>query len=290
MKKKTACVITMVRDDLFFLDRWVRYYAAIFGRSALYVVNHGGNPAVSDIASGCNVIAIPDTFDENFDVHRWRLFNGLSSGLRNYFDFVMVTDVDEFLIVDPKTGLGLDDFLAKRQAKLTLTPIGLEVVHKPDLETDTIENGPILGPRRFARFTSAYSKPCVFNHTVKLSRGGHFANDPTLKVFRNFYLFHMRYADAQLYKDTLQRRQNQVAALGRDPGLLSWQWTASESELSPYEKISQQPVKDGFDFSENIARLSETWGPRDGDGELYNFARDISQVLQTVPNRFFGMI
>ena len=275
MKKKTACVVTMVRDDLFFLERWVQYYSSIFGRTALYVVNHGGNPDVADLAQGCNLITIPDEFDENFDMYRWRLLNGLAAGLRHYFDFVIVTDVDEFVVVDPKTGLGLDDFLGKRRGKLTITPVGLEVVHKQDLELAPIANGPMLGPRRYARFTSAYSKPCIFNHAVKLSRGGHFADDPTLKLFRNLYLFHMRYVDAALHLDTLTRRQGQMSKLGHNKGPISRDWRAVDQGELPFEKIARKPVTEGFDFESNIAHLNDSWGPREGSGDLYCFERDI---------------
>lgn len=290
MKQTTAAVITMVRDDLFFLQRWIDYYSAIWGRNALYVVNHGGNAAVADIAQGCNLINIPDEFDEKFDVYRWRLFNGLAAGLRQYFDFVIVSDVDEFLVMDPKTGLGLDDFLGKRRGKVTITPVGLEVVHKPELEPDTIENGPLLGPRKYARFSSVYSKPCLFNHNVRLSRGGHYASDPTLKLFRNLYLFHMRYVDAKLYADMLERRQSQLAKIGEDTGPISRDWRSGGSQLSAYEKVAQNPVTSDFDFSEHFARMSESWGPRGTAGEFHCFERDISSVLQTVPERFFGLV
>lgn len=289
--KKLACVLTMVKDDYFFLDRWVKYYGGIFGREALYVVSHGADPRVAEIAEGCSVITLPGDFREDFDVMRWRLFNGFAAGLRGYHDFVIITDVDEFVVMDPKTGMRLDDFLKKRRGKVTATPVGLEVVHQPALEPDAIGDGPMLGPRRYARFTTAYSKPIIFNHEVKLSRGGHYTTDPELKVFRNLYLFHMRYVDAALYDETLARRKGQVEALDNpEASQISWQWQGKQAGGRPYDELVGLPVQDDFEFGTFVDRMNESWAPRDESGGLYHVKREISKELKTIPERFFGLV
>jgi len=290
--KKPACVITMVKDDYFFLERWVKYYGGIFGRDALYVVNHGGGDKVADIATGCSVINLPGGFQKNFDVVRWRLFNGLAQGLRGYYTFAIVTDVDEYIVVDPKTGLGLDDFLGKRRGKVTVTPIGVEVVHKKDLELDEIGAGPMLGPRRYARYASEYCKPTIFNHAVRLSRGGHYSTDPVLKVFRKLYLFHMRFADAALCEETFGRRAAQVeaAVAEGDDTIISVAWRRGGREKSPYEMVENLPIVGGFDFEAQVERMYDTWGPREKGSDFFDFERDISKILMTVPDRFFGLV
>lgn len=289
--KKLACVLTMVKDDYFFLERWVAYYGGIFGRDALYVVSHGGDPRIAEIAAGCSVITLPGDFQENFEVMRWRLFNGFAQGLRGYYDFVVITDVDEFVVVDPKTGLGLDDFLRKRRGKVSVTPVGLEIVHQPAREPEPIAEGPMLGPRRYARFTTAYSKPIIFNHDVRLSRGGHYSTDPELKVFRNLYLFHMRYVDAALHADTMNRRAAQVARLeNSDDSQVSWQWQGKQANGRPYDELVGLPVQDDFDFGGFVDRMNESWALRDESAGLYHFRREISKELKTVPERFFGLV
>lgn len=290
--KKTACAITMVKDDHFFLERWVKYYGDALGRDALYVVNHGGGREIADLAEGCSVIDLPGGFDANFDILRWRLFNNLANGLRGYYTFVIVTDVDEFVVVDPRTGLGLVDFLGRRRGKVTAMPLGLEVVHQPALEPDAIGDGPMLGPRRYARFTTAYSKPVVFNHAVKLSRGGHYSTDAELKIFRNLYLFHMRYVDETLHRATLDRRAAQMAAIGagKDDNLISGHWAKTPDKPPLYDELVGLPIHAGFDFGEHTKRMEETWELRDESSRLYHVARDIAQELQTVPERFFGLV
>jgi Glycosyl transferase family 2 len=289
--KKLACIMTMVRDDYFFLERWVRYYGEMFGRDALYVVNHGNGEKIKDIAAGCNVIGIPDVFNEKFDAMRWRLLNNLAQGLRGYYNYVLIGDVDEFVVVDPKTEMNLADFLGKRRGKNTITPIGLEVVHQPALEPEGLD-GPMLGPRRYARFTTAYSKPCIFNHHVEISRGGHYATDPELKIFKNVYMFHMRYVDAQMYSDTLARRGKQVERIAQsgDDTMISWQWRQQDDKPDPYQVAAQMPIGETFDVEAYLKRMYKTWGVRDDKSGLHHVARQIGKVLMPLPERFFGLI
>lgn len=287
--KKLACAITMVRDDFFFLERWVKYYGALFGRESLYVVSHGGDPRIAEIAEGCNVIAIPGVFNERFDATRWRLFYGLGNGLRGYYEFILVGDVDEFVVVDPKTGMQLDEFLRKRRGRMTITPIGLEVVHKPELEPDDIGQA-MLGPRRFARFSTAYSKPCLFNRPTDLGRGGHFAKDPELKMFRSLFLFHMRYADQDIYLETIRRRGAQIDEIDQsaDQKMISWNWQPRSGREDPYQRAADLPIDPGFDLSREIDRMQKSWGPRDNG--LFGFEKEIGQTLYTLPERFSGVI
>ena len=143
-------VVTMVRDDAFFLDIWLRHYGGMVGRENLYIVNHGRGEGVARQAAGCNIIGIPGDPHPNFDMKRWRLLNNLVGGLRGYYDWVIVGDVDELVVVDPAAGQNLTDFLAAQPMRRVLTPLGLEVIHRIDLEPDAIGDR-VLGPRRHVR-------------------------------------------------------------------------------------------------------------------------------------------
>lgn len=289
--KAFACALTMVRDDYFFLERWVDYYGGQFGRSALYIVNHGGNPRVAEIAQGCNVITIPDVFNEKFDMMRWRMLSNFANGLRSYYNFVVVGDVDEFVVPDPKLGVDLVGFLERRRGKVTITPVGLEVVHHPDHEPEEIGDGPMIGPRKFVRFSTAYSKPCIITHDTRISRGGHYTKDPDLKLFKNLYLFHMRYVDAALYRDTLNRRASRVdeAAQAGDTSMISWNWRRDLGRDDPYARVLELPIEDEFDVTDAVEQMQSTWAPR-GDEGLYAFERNIGQTLMTLPPRFRGAV
>ncbi|HBZ44332.1 MAG TPA: hypothetical protein DEO85_09825 [Maritimibacter sp.] len=291
--KSFACALTMVRDDYFFLERWIRYYGNLFGKDALYIVNHGANPKVAEIAEGCSVINIPDMFSEMFDAMRWRMLTNFANGLRSYYEFIIVGDVDEYVVPDPKLGLDLPGFLAKRRRNVTLTPIGLEVVHLSDRETQPIADSPMLGVRRYVRYTSAYSKPCVLTKATHLSRGGHYANDPELKLFKNLYLFHMRFVDKDLYLDTLARRTERVDSIEKDPGddkrLISREWRREFQKDDPMAGLQSMPIREEFDLSREIRKMEKTWGPRGEEG-LHAFEKNIGDELMALPERFFGIV
>ncbi len=38
---QAGAVVTMVRDDAFFLRAWLAHYGEMFGRQNCYVINHG---------------------------------------------------------------------------------------------------------------------------------------------------------------------------------------------------------------------------------------------------------
>ena len=150
----------------------------------------------------------------------------------------------------------------------------------------------MLGPRRYARYASEYCKPTIFNHNVKLSRGGHYSTDPTLKVFRNLYLFHMRFVDAGLFEDTYGRRAALVDAAGadREGAIISSAWRGKGTKKSPFEVVTELPILEDFTFEAQIERMYDTWGPREKGGNFYDFDRDIAKILMTVPERFFGVV
>ena len=288
---KLAAAITMVKDDYFFLEKWVTYYGEMFGRDSLYVINHGGSPKVDEIAKGCNVMHLPGDFDETFDAKRWRLLQNLANGLRSYFRFVICGDVDEYIVLDPKTGLTLPEFLSKRRKRVLITPLGLEVIHRKDVETDTISDA-ILGPRKYCRFSTYFCKPCIIGKPVNLARGGHYSEDSELLVFKNLYLFHMKYCDSDLFKGTLKTRSTQVQNIGdanAEDSVLSAHWFSdkgTEDELLTY--LANMPISADFDFSDRLEEMNATWGPR-VEG-LWHFKKHVGETLFEIPERFHGII
>lgn len=286
----TAAALTMVRDDDFFLERWVRYYGGLFGPENCYVINHGNQPAVREIAAGCNVIAIPDT-SQKFDQRRWRLFNGLTNGLRAYFKYVVVGDVDEFVVVDPDLGLDLLGFLKKAPGRKILTPLGLEVIQRTKQESDAI-TGPILGPRRFARVNFYYSKPCVVGYPTKLSRGGHFAEYDQLFTPEALYLLHMKYCDVSQYSGVMDRRNATVAEAGLTKGEtgIGGHWFAEErgADAEVFDAFNTHPIVRGFDMSPYRRKMHDGWSER-GHG-LWQFPRGVFAHMHELPDRFFGIV
>ncbi|EIE52321.1 hypothetical protein C357_04837 [Citreicella sp. 357] len=282
--------ITMVRDDAFFLKTWVRYYGGLLGRENCTVVNHGRSPEVAQLARGCNVIAIPGDPHPNFDMKRWRLLNGLVTGLRSYYDHVIVGDVDELVVLDPQEG-GLLDWLAGQPLRRVLTPLGLEVIHRPEVEPDPLGVA-VLGPRRHVRPAPHYSKPCVISLGTKIARGGHFTQASRLFAPDPLYLFHLKFCDAALYAQTMDRRNAmtqdvgaplQDAAIGRH-----WFAEARGSDRAVFAGFADLKLQDGFDLGRVRKRMRRSWKPR-GDTGFWQFDRPDYDVQYELPERFFGL-
>ena len=289
---QTVAAVTMVRDDAFFLAAWLRHYGGLFGRENCYVINHGRGEAVAEQAAGCNVIGIPGDPHRNFDVKRWGLLNNLVGGLRRYYRHVIVGDVDELVVADPEFGQDLKGFLEAAPEGRILTPVGLEVVHRVDIEEAPVETA-ILGPRRHVRLAPHYSKPCVISTPAKLSRGGHFAQYPKLHTPDQLYLMHLKFCDAGQYSAAMDRRNAVTAEVGgavKDTAIgRHWFAEARGEDRAVFEEFAARELVEGFDLRRVRKKMHRSFKPR-GETGYFAFDRPESEVQYRLPDRFVGLI
>ncbi len=289
--QSTAAAITMVRDDAFFLKAWLRHYGTMLGRENCYIVNHGRGAEVAALAQGCNIIGIPGDPHKNFDMKRWRLLNGLLSGLRSYYDHVIVGDVDELVAVDPALGVDLLGYLKDQPIRRVLTPLGLEVIHRIDLEDDSAEDQ-ILGPRRHVRLAPHYSKPCVISQGTKVARGGHFTQASKLFAPDELYLFHLKFCDFPNYVATMNQRNAVTQEIGGTIKEVSigrhWFAEARGEDKAVFDAFADLELRDGFDLAWVRKTMHDTWKPR-GDTGFYQFDRPDYEVQYQLPERFSGV-
>ncbi len=288
---QTAAALTMVRDDAFFLKAWLRHYGGLLGRENCYVVNHGRGEEVADLAQGCNVIGIPGDPHKNFDVKRWRLLNGMVQGLRNYYRHVIVGDVDELVVLDPEAGTDLKSWLETVPEKRVLTPLGLEVIHRIDVEPEAI-SGKILGPRRHVRPAPHYSKPCVVSVPTKIARGGHFTQYEKLHTPEHLYLFHLKFCDFPAYTEVMNRRNDTTATLGTVKEVSigrHWFAEARGEDRAVFEAFEGLEMQEGFDMGPLRRKMQRTFKSR-GDTGFYHFDRPDYDTQYVLPDRFVGVI
>ncbi|WP_425070321.1 glycosyltransferase family 2 protein [Sagittula sp. S175] len=287
----TAAALTMVRDDAFFLKAWLRHYGEIFGRENCYIVNHGRGEEVARLAEGCNVIGIPGDPHPNFDMKRWRMLNNFVQGLRCYYDHIVVGDVDELVVVDPSDGRNLLEYLRDCRQKRFLTPLGLEVIHRIDLEHEEIGET-IIGPRRHVRLAPHYSKPCIVSHGAKIARGGHFTQYEKLHAPDDLYLFHLKFCDFRNYVEVMNARNAvtesvggsvQEASIGRH-----WFAEARGEDRAVFEAFAGLEMHEGFDLGWVRKRMVRSWAPR-GETGFWNFARPDYTQQYVLPERFDGV-
>ncbi|WP_353475129.1 glycosyltransferase family 2 protein [Salipiger sp. H15] len=285
-----AAAVTMVRDDVFFLKAWLRHYGRLLGRENCYVINHGRGAEVAALAEGCNVIGIPGDPHPNFDMKRWRLLNGQVNGLRSYYRHVIVGDVDELVVLDPAEG-NLLDFLARQPLRRVLTPVGLEVIHRPELEPEQLGEA-ILGPRRHLRLAPHYAKPCVVSRGTKIARGGHFTQASKLFTPEPLYLFHLKFCDFGEYVAATDRRNRVTGDLGvgvREAAIgRHWFAEARGEDRAVFDGFAEMPMEQGFDFAELRARMHRSWQPR-GETGYWQFDRSEPDRQYLLPERFYGL-
>lgn len=289
---QTVAAVTMVRDDAFFLRAWLKHYGDLFGRQNCYVINHGYGSEVAELAAGCNIIGIPGDPHKNFDVKRWGLLNNLVGGLRKYYRHVIVGDVDELVVVDPDTGKNLLQYLEEAPEKRVLTPLGLEVIHRVDLEPDAVGEH-VIGPRRYVRPAPHYSKPCVVSAAAKISRGGHFSQYPKLHTPADLYLFHLKFCDFAQYTGAMDRRNAVTEEMGDDIKGTSigrhWFSEARGEDRAMFESFEKLKLEEGFDLGFMRKRMQRSFKSR-GDTGFYEFNRPDYDTQYQLPERFIGVI
>ncbi|MCT4556096.1 MAG: glycosyltransferase family 2 protein [Pelagimonas sp.] len=290
--QSVAAALTMVRDDAFFLKAWLRHYGDMLGRENCYIVNHGRGDEVADLAQGCNLIGIPGDLHRNFDMKRWRLLNNLTQGLRCYYDHVIVGDVDELVVMDPASGQTLLEHLKTAKLRRNLTPVGLEVLHRVDVEDQPI-TGPIIGPRRHVRIAPHYSKPCIISTGAKIARGGHYTQADKLFTPEHMYLFHLKFCDFSAYCEAMNRRNALTQDLGGEVDKIAigrhWFAQARGEDTALFDSFADLPMQDGFDMAPVRARMQHSWKPR-GDTGFWQFDRPDYPGQYRLPERFNGVI
>ncbi len=288
---QTLAAITMVRDDAFFLRAWLRHYGSALGRENCYVINHGRGDTVQRLAEGCNIIGLPGDPHKKFDIKRWGLLNNLMSGLRRYYKHVIVGDVDELVVVDPATGLSLKDWAEDAPGSRVYTPLGLEVVHRIDLETAPASDQ-ILGPRRHVRIAPHYSKPCIISTATKISRGGHYTQYDTLHSPEELYLMHLKWCDFDTYVEAMNRRNaitEEIGAGVRDTAIgKHWFAEARGEDRADFDAFAKLRMEDGFDLGWVRKRMARSFKPR-GDTGYFEFRRPEYEQQYVLPERFFGL-
>ncbi len=288
---QTVAAVTMVRDDAFFLRAWLRHYGEMFGRENCYVINHGRGAEVAQLAAGCNVIGIPGDLHKNFDIKRWQLLNNIVGGLRKYYRHVIVGDVDELVVLDPLAGMSLLDYLKKTPKGNVLTPLGLEVIHRTDLENEPVRDT-VLGPRRHVRPAPWYSKPCVISRPVRVSRGGHYAQHDALKVPDMLYLMHLKFSDFTSYAEAMDRRNAVTSAVGgtvRDTAIgAHWFPEQRGEDQAVFDAFQKLEMVEGFDLDPLRQKMKRSFKPRGSSG-YYEFKRPNYNTQYLLPERFTGM-
>ena len=239
-----VCAITMVYQDYFALTQWVRHYSNQLGIENLFIVAHGHDPKVNEIAAGANIWTIPRDNLERFDRRRNWMLNKFQSGLLKFYDWVIRTDTDELVCVDPTEYSGLKSFLSSQKDDVIFA-IGLDLFEaSKDAPID--ESVPVFDQRASVIITGNYSKAWAIRDAVPLMRHGAKIAEKGEATYSfafpaTAYLVHLKFASkAHLFRVNETRK-----ALGRSDlaGMPGTGWQKADNHAKRFfEKANSMDV------------------------------------------------
>ena len=288
--------VTMVYNDDMFLDIWVRHYSRYTDRANLHVITHGEQPKAHLVAPGCTFLECPrDPRNPRLDQDRFAFINEYCSALTNSHERVIYNDVDEIVVLDPKLGEDLVGYIEAIPKSIgVITPLGLEVIHRPDIENDYDYSLPLFSQRRFVRINGWYTKPCIINVPVIWGPDGHGASHPELFLDDNLFVFHLKWFDKTFHvnrhKDRLKLRFKDEAGQEVVVGAGSWSWSELTYKIITNSLLRTLVVKGDtvFDFSASRKRIRDSFKSQ-GNGR-YKIDWFVEGNLHTLPERFVGLI
>lgn len=202
MKKIAA--LTMVRNDDFFLKKWVEYYGRELGKENLYIYFDGLDQQIAPFCEGTNAQAVEKIGTQVVAAEKGRLrflSEKAADLLGSGYDLVIGVDADEFVIVDPKVGKSLAEFLSERKIGTSLSGLGLDFGQKLGEEGDITDAVPFLNQRKYAQVGTRYTKPSVVARPCVWGSGFHRIKGHNFHIAKDLYLFHFGYFDKKRLED-----------------------------------------------------------------------------------------
>lgn len=204
---KKICAITMVRNDEFYLRKWVEYYGAQLGRENLRIYFDGEDQRVPDFCEGVYTELKPRIPGMVVKSEKERLTFLSHQAARlmkeEGYNLVIGVDADEFLIVDPKLGKTLQEYLGMVDVKVCLSGLGVDVGQHLDREGVIDGSRPFLNQRHYAYLCSRYTKPSVIAQPVMWGSGFHRVKGHNYHIDENLFLFHFGSIDLEMIKERM---------------------------------------------------------------------------------------
>lgn len=201
---KRIAALTMVRNDDFFLYKWVEYYGALLGKENLYIFFDGTDQQIPAFCEGTHAELHEKIGTHVVSAEKGRLgflseqANALLAG--NY-DMVIGVDADEFIVVDPRLGISLPEYLSSLDIHTSVSGLGLDFGQKLGEEGDITLDAPFLNQRHYAQIGTRYTKPSVIAAPCRWGSGFHRIKHHNFHIAKDLYLFHFGYFDKKRLED-----------------------------------------------------------------------------------------
>lgn len=248
---KRIAALTMVRNDEFFLRKWVEYYGCELGKENLYIYYDGEDQVIADFCQDTNAFVHPKIGTQVVAAEKARL-KFLSEKAADLFakgyDLVIGADADEYIVVDPKQGMNLKEFLSQQDIDTSLSPLGLDFGQKLGEEGDLSIDETFLAQRHYAQIGTRYTKPSIIAKPCRWGSGFHRVKGHNFHIVSNLYLMHFGYADKKILEDRLG-----------DKDRVAQGWEKHIYKRSRTIKYATEKKAHDFDCWMRFARICQTW-------------------------------
>ena len=250
-ESKHIAALTMVRNDEFFLKKWVEYYGGELGKENLYIYYDGEDQAISDFCEGTNAFSHPKIGTQvvSAEKERLRFLSEKAAELFNKgYDLVIGVDADEYIVADPKLGIGLREFLSQQKIDISLSPLGLDFGQKLGEEGDLSMEETFLSQRHYAQIGTRYTKPSIIAKPCRWGSGFHRIKGHNFHIAQDLYLLHFGYADKKILEDRLG-----------DKDRVAQGWEKHIYKRSRTIRYATEKKARNFDKFTRFARICQTW-------------------------------
>ena len=285
MAKDFACALTHVRHEDFFLAKWIAHYSAIVGRQNLFVVIDGDDWEPKVDLSGISVEVVTGAPRQRIRNDRWiaKELSARANALRKRYTHVIRGDVDEYVVIDPDSGLDWPSAFTELGDQGYIFAMGIDMVQSAR-ETAPLDRGKaILGQRRQGFVADRYSKPFVISRWNNWAGGAHRLLNRDVRLSRRFCLFHMALCDRDIGQERLAAR-----------GGLTQHASFVEHQTMRLDAVGT--AADPIDWDVALS-LAHAQFPVEADGSPAGRPRPSTDPRATdkglpiiVPDRFFGLV
>lgn len=202
MKKKCA-IFTIVKNEYYFLPKWIQHYSKFFDKKDLYILDHESNDGSTDNLD-VNVKKI--IYNLAFD-HQWLVdtIQNFQKELLEKYECVIFAESDELLYsLDKDLNLIIDDFLKINDPYLT--SVGYEVIQDIQNEKFLNDSEKIMINRNYWFRHSLYDKTLISKIPLRWQWGFHDIIEAPKNFSFNLYLAHLHRCDFKLMVKRHQER------------------------------------------------------------------------------------
>ena len=257
-----VAAVTHTRSDDFFLDLWVKYYSSLVGAENCYVMLDGDDWECGVDLSSVNVRVLEGRFYRRTknDARLSAEHKKIATELLGQYDYLIKTDCDEFVCVDPVSGQSIYDVLAQADEHGFVHSLGIDIVQRAPLEPSIDPAKAIMMQRGFGFMTKIYCKPNLFSRVCEVKAGGHRVRGGAFALSNDIFMLHLANIDRGMFEDRAKVRMTESGARSYTPQLEArrqiFEIASSEIEPVPLETA--------------VSQIHELMAKEDGYGRFVN--------------------